>query len=65
MTTAEIEVATDEAIAACGGDPREAIGALILANAYLEAEVERLAEAVSLGFARGRIRSEPWTDQGR
>jgi hypothetical protein len=26
----------DQAIAACGGDPREAVKALIVANAFLE-----------------------------
>ena len=40
-------------IAACGGDPRAAVRALIVALAYAEAEVERLAEAVSRGFTRG------------
>ena len=52
--TAEAEV--DEAIAVCGGDARAALRATLIANAYLEAEIERLAEAISTGFARGRIR---------
>jgi hypothetical protein len=51
----ELEVAVDHAIADCGGSPRAAVRVLIVANLYLEAEVERLAEAVSRGFARGRI----------
>jgi hypothetical protein len=33
------EVATDQAIAACGGDIRDALKALIVANKYLESEV--------------------------
>jgi hypothetical protein len=48
-----LEVATDEAIAACGGDARDAVKALIVANEFLEAEVEELRADVSNGFARG------------
>jgi hypothetical protein len=29
--------------------------ATLVANAYLEAEIERLTEAISTGFARGRL----------
>jgi len=50
----EAEVA--EAIATCCGDARAALRATLVANAYLEAEVERLTEAISTGFARGRVR---------
>jgi hypothetical protein len=32
-----LEAATDEAIAACGGDARDAVKALIVANEFLEA----------------------------
>jgi hypothetical protein len=48
-----LDAAVNAAIAACGGDARAAVSALIVANNYLEAEVKRLAEAVSLGFTRG------------
>jgi hypothetical protein len=48
-----LDAAVDAAIAACGGDTRAAVRALIVANNYLEAEVKRLAEAVSSGFTRG------------
>jgi hypothetical protein len=48
-----LDVAADTAIAACGGDARAAVRTLIVANNYLEAEVQRLTEAVSLGFTRG------------
>ena len=51
----ELEAAIDEAIAACGGDARATIGALIVANNYLESEVEELMKAVSRAFARGRF----------
>ena len=50
------EVEVDDAIATCGGDVRAALRATLIANAYLEAEIERLTEAVSSGFARGRMR---------
>ena len=53
---ASIEVEVDEAIAVCGGDARAALRATLIANACLEAEIERLAEAISTGFARGRVR---------
>jgi hypothetical protein len=48
-----LEAAVDAALAACGGDARAAVRALIVANNYLEAEAKRLAEAVSSGFTRG------------
>ncbi|RTL62113.1 MAG: hypothetical protein EKK42_32825 [Pseudonocardiaceae bacterium] len=45
-----LDVAVDQAIAACGGDLRSTIRALILANEYFEWELER---SVSRGFKRG------------
>jgi hypothetical protein len=42
-----LEAAVDQAIAACDGDIRSAIRALIVANDYLESEVSKLMEAVS------------------
>ncbi|TIS90603.1 MAG: hypothetical protein E5W89_12055 [Mesorhizobium sp.] len=47
------EVAADEVIATCGGDAREAVKALLVANASLEREVALWAPAVSYGFSRG------------
>ena len=55
-TAALLEAEVDEAIAACGGDVRAALRATLIANAYLEAEIEGLTGAVSSGFARGRMR---------
>ena len=55
-TAALLEAEVDEAIATCGGDVRAALRATLIANTYLEAEIERLTEAVSTGFARGRMR---------
>ena len=53
---ASLEAEVDDAIAICGGDARAALRATLVANAYLAAEVERLTKAMSLGFARGRMR---------
>ena len=53
------EVEVDEAIATCGGDVRAALRATLIANAYLEAEIERLTKAISTGFTRGRMRKTP------
>ena len=42
---AELESAVDQAIAACGGDLRATVRALIVANNYLETEVAELMKA--------------------
>jgi hypothetical protein len=51
----QLEAAADQAIAACGGDAREAVKALIVANAFLETDLEKLRAAVSTGYARGKL----------
>jgi hypothetical protein len=43
-------IVADQAIAACGGDAREAVKALLIANEFLEREIE---EKVSHGYMRG------------
>jgi hypothetical protein len=50
-----LEAAVDQAIAACDGDVRATIRALILANDFLEAEVAELMKAVSHAYTRGRF----------
>jgi len=50
-----LEAAVDQAIAACGGDMRSTIRALIVANDYLETEVGELMKAVSHAYTRGRF----------
>jgi hypothetical protein len=55
----DLEASIEAVIAACDGDPRAAVRALLIANSYLEAEVVRLAKAVSPGFVRGLVRSKP------
>ena len=51
----DLEAAVDQAIAACDGNKRSAIRALIVANNYLESEVAELMKAVSHAYARGRF----------
>jgi hypothetical protein len=50
----DIETAADQAIATCGGDAREAVKALIVANSFLEAQIAELRATVSMGYSRGR-----------
>lgn len=45
----DLDAAADQAIAACGGDAREAVKALIVANGFLEAEADELRTKVSRG----------------
>ena len=52
-----VEAAVDQAIAACGGDMRSTIRALIVANEYLEAEAGELMKAVSHAYTRGRFQT--------
>ena len=52
-----LEAAVDQAIAACDGDMRSTIRALIVANEYLETEVGELMKAVSHAFVRGRFQT--------
>jgi len=52
-----LEAATDEAIAACGGNARDAVKILIVANEYLESEINELMQAVSHAYARGRFKT--------
>lgn len=52
----DLDAAADQAIAACGGDAREAVKALLVANDFLEAQLEELRAKVSTGYARGRLR---------
>ena len=51
----QLEAAADQAIAACGGGAREAVKALIVANHFLETDLEKLKAAASMGFARGKL----------
>ena len=46
----DLEADVDAVIAACGGSERAAIRALLIANEYLSAEVERLRASQSVGM---------------
>lgn len=51
----DLDLAANQAIAACGGDAREAVKALIVANGFLEAQIEELRASVSADYSRGRF----------
>ena len=54
-TTDALEHGVDEAIAACDGDARAAVRAMLVIIELLEREQETVATMVSKGYARGRI----------
>jgi hypothetical protein len=54
-----LEAATDQAIAACGGNARNAVKALLVTNEFLEAQIAELQAAVSNGYARGKFDPVP------
>lgn len=49
----EFEQATDAAIAACGGNAREAVRALLVENAQLRDELAMAVPTVSYGYSKG------------
>ena len=49
LDNSRYEKACDQAIAMCDGNMRSTIKALIMANEYLEAELEELQAAVTAG----------------
>ena len=51
----ELNDEVQEALAICGGDAMKALRITLIANAFLEAEIDRLSAAVSSGFARGKV----------
>jgi len=57
ITEDDLDAAVEQAIAACGGDLRAVIRALIVANDFLETEVSELMKAVSHAYTRGRFQS--------
>ena len=56
--TSRYEQACDQAIAMCDGNLRSTIKALIMANEYLEHELQELQAAISSGCAPGRPNSD-------
>ena len=61
--TDRLQTATDQAIAACGENARDAVTALIVANEYLEAEVRELRVPFDRLWAR-QVRTGPARPQG-
>jgi hypothetical protein len=57
--TKRLDVAADQAIAACDGDMRAAIRALIMVNEYLEMELSEVYAVVSRGYTRSQVWREP------
>ena len=48
----QYELACDQAIATCNGDARSAVKALLIANEFLEREMQDLKSKVSHGYLR-------------
>ncbi|NOJ39078.1 hypothetical protein [Bradyrhizobium australiense] len=46
---ADLDLAADQVIAACGGEPREAVKSLLVANDFLERQLDELRAKVSAG----------------
>jgi hypothetical protein len=59
---AEQDDELEMAIRICGGDVRAALRISLIANAFLEAEIDRLKGEVSSGFLRGRVYRSPQAD---
>ncbi|MDA9436249.1 hypothetical protein [Bradyrhizobium sp. CCBAU 51627] len=57
LAEGDLDLAADQAIAACGSDPREAVKALLVANDFLERQLDELRAKVSTGYARGLLRA--------
>lgn len=50
---ADLERLTDDAVAACGGDLRATVKALVADNIGLQRELDFASLAMSFGFSRG------------
>jgi hypothetical protein len=60
-----IEDEVQEALAICDGDAIAALRITLIANAFLEAEIDRLSAAVASGFARGKVRRAPTSKEAK
>lgn len=60
-----IEDEVQEALAICGGDAIATLRITLIANALLEAEIDRLSAAVSSGFARGKVGRAPTSKEAK
>jgi hypothetical protein len=52
----DFKAETDEAVTLCGGDARAALKAGLVADAFLEHELERIEEMLWAGYGRGHAR---------
>ena len=52
-----LEAAVGQAIAACDRNPRSAVRVLVIANSFLERELEDLRASISKVYVRGRLMS--------
>ena len=55
----DLEAAANEAIEACDGDLRATVRALIVANGFLEEELNRTRAMLSRGYVRGTLKRSP------
>ena len=51
-----LEGEVQEALDLCGGDAMKALRITVIANAFLEAQIDELKAAVSSGYSRGRVK---------
>jgi hypothetical protein len=58
-TISTLEASVAEAVEACDGDLRATVRALIVANAFLERELERAHTLISRGYVRGQRGRRP------
>ena len=52
---ADLAIEVDQTIAACDGDARAAVRALIVLTRHKEEELVRISAAVSPGYVRGKL----------
>ncbi len=52
-----LEVAVEQAIAVCDGDPRAALRASLVYNEFLERKLDTMRGMVSTGYSRQRVTS--------
>jgi hypothetical protein len=55
----DLEEAVNEAIEACDGDLLATVRALIVANGFLEEELNRTRAMLSRGYVRGTAKTDP------
>ena len=51
-----LEIEMQQVLDLCGGDPMKALRITLIANAFLEAQIDELKAGVSSGYSRGRVK---------